>query len=117
MNKLFCSAILAVTLLCNVSASSISNVGKFNTCQNVNGAGLFMINSATGELFMLDNDKKSIISKGKPMGAKSGNVGTYILTINNGGFGVFVSNTTTGETWWTNGDEWNAYGQPNDGKK
>ena len=76
-----------------------------------------MINSTTGELFLLNLEKKDMIPQGKPKAAKLGAVGTYALSENHNGAGVYISNTTTGETWWTNGVEWEAFGQANDRKK
>ena len=104
-----CLSIIAL-VYGSLNAIGYSDEKVYNACPNKSGAGFYLINSSTGELFF--GSDKSIKLLGKPKGAKLGKPGTYLPCENSSGAGLFIINSLTGHSWWTNGEEWSELEDP-----
>lgn len=76
--------------------------------ENKSGAGLYVLNSATGEVWWTNGTDSQ--KPGKPY-TEPGKAGTYAAYENELGAGFRIIDTRTGDTWWTNGDIWGEAGK------
>jgi len=83
--------------------------GTYVPLVNKSGAGIFVVNSATGQCWWANGHEWAYW--GTPTGAKPSAPGTYTPCENMGGAGMFVVNTATAQCWWTNGHEWETSGK------
>ena len=85
---------------------------RFESCDNRGGIGFFWVNTATGQTWWAEPDRKEWVAYGTPPGATPGPPGTYRPQENENGEGLFVLNAETGEGWWSDGTEWKKLGVP-----
>ena len=78
------------------------DTGTYICHRNKDGAGLYILNTATGQFWWTNGGNWNRLDRGE---AEERAIGTYAPHENRDGAGIFVMNTRTGEVWWTNGSE------------
>ena len=87
-------------------------VAKFKACANVAGAGIYWVDTTSGQTWWANPATMKWVYCGKPEETNPGPTGTFRPYKNRSGEGVFVLNTATGQGWWTDGKQWKALGKP-----
>lgn len=91
--------------------ASIGEPGTYVPYENKSGAGLFVLNTTTGETWWTNGQSWAKPATGRPEEGVA-DTGTYMPYENKSRAGFFVLNTATGEVWWTNGANTHNPGRP-----